>query len=234
MQKTVNAIQKFGEKKISLLTIALAVVHVCYVAGAAWMFVCYLSTISIRPCAIMAHTADDKIIHIMNGAFVGDGDHGIYEGDTYHFMDSEFSNDFARLKSYNSFTYEDYESGDTIALQRDITKYPFETQATYYSKDTGYNYDGDGRLVFFDLNFPRAYSYQSDDGYVLRGCFQVHFYLSGMTTQRYIASMVFSLIVMPLLLLGLFYCEVRYYRIKHPRRKSQKSSLNTSNTSPLE
>lgn len=234
MKKIVDAIQKFGKKTISVKTIAWTTVNILIIAGFVWVTACNLSTISVRPYAIMARTADDDIIHIMNGGFVGSGDHGIYEGDTYHFMDSESDHDFARLKSDDNFTYEDYQSGDTIVLQRDTTKYPFETQATYYDKEAGYNYDGDGRLMFFELNFPRAYSYQSNDGYTLRGCFQIHLYLNGVTMQRYTAMMALNFVVMPLLALGLFYSEMRLYRIDHPRRKTQKPSLNTSNTSPLE
>lgn len=185
---------------LSVINTALVLVAVLFCLRNLLYYVSY--RIDLQPFAILAFTETDERIGTMNGIIVGNSRDSELADDVYGFKDAKNDNSISvwRLTA-SDYTYRlQFEDEDrvseTITLEPDSSyKGKFEVQSSYFSKEVGYNYTGEGELMSISFNIPRPYSWHGQDGFSLRSYYQINWDVGGMPLLLHIIYCVTHLVV---------------------------------------
>lgn len=191
--------------KRSLLAIIGTIVSLAMIFFSACSLSEYLiKHIDASPFAALAFTNNNERIGTMTGTVINNSADTGLAGDVYTFKGVNDGNAVHvwHLTTGNydyEVCYEDtVQSREVITLEHNSNDHgEFVIQPTYYSYESGYNYAGDGKLMFVSFNIPRPYSWHGQN-FNLRSYYQIEWDVHTVAPWlhiTYCAMLLFALLV---------------------------------------
>lgn len=214
--------------KRSLLAIIGAIVSLAMIFFSACSLSEYLiKHIDVSPFAALAFTNNNERIGTMTGTVINNSDDTGLAGDVYTFKGV---NDGNAVHVWHLTTgnydyevhYEDtVQSREVITLEYNSNdRGEFVIQPTYYSYGSGYNYTGEGKLMFVSFNIPRPYGWHGQN-FNLRSYYKIEWDVHNVAPWlhiTYCAMLLFVLLVSTVCFSRILFSRIKIlYRSRHLR-----------------